>query len=115
MDMREAIQLLEENAERTEGIEESLAHIAGNSDLQTEALRSIKNELSAMRSELVDAATSKKSVPSIVIIYLLVGGFVFFVTDKVTNSNTSLRVDPRGLHIEQGQHHYEHATKQQVL
>lgn len=99
--MREALRLLEENVARTEGIEESLARIASNSDLQTEALKSIRDELSNMRSELVDAATSKKSVPSVVIIYLLIGGFVFFLTDKLTNSRTELQLDKRGINITQ--------------
>ena len=101
--LTEAIKLLEENVTRTEGIEESLSKIAHNSDSQTDSLRMIKEELCAMRSELVDAATSKKSVPSVVIIYLLIGGFIFFLTDKITNSRTNLHVDQRGLRLQQAE------------
>ena len=95
------VKYLEEQTQRLETVEEALFRIAESCERNTDAINSVASAIKELRGDLVDAATSKDRVPSVLFVYFICIFGTLFAIDKLTNSRTNLHANQRGVHIEQ--------------
>ena len=101
LSMEKLQKYFDDNSHRLDSVEEALSRIALATERTADSIARIDMGLNGLRGDLVDAATSKSSIPSRVFVYLLFVFGAIIIIERVTNSGTSIHADERGLHIEQ--------------
>ena len=98
--MSKVFEILQNQSEKLDSVELSLARIAAAANENKKTLESIDRNIENLCGVLANAAI-KERIPTKVFVCAVLSITLLSLVDRLTNSGTSLHADTRGIHIEQ--------------